>query len=169
MPMPDNSALSRVVCTFLELGSCSSQLALRVQMNELRVSQCWCSMHTCILKILKILCLTWCVCAHCHACKESANQVRWLVQACCNSPCACSRTALRGLRLCNLESLCNSSTRVVPSLRDASSQQQVAGMQLCSSDIKLNFLLIANMQKHDPARDTDLHFAASPFERPSMY
>ena len=152
MPMPDNSALSRVVCTFLELGSCSSQLALRVQMNELRVSQCWCSMHTCILKIL------------CHACKESAKQVRCLVQACCNSPCACSRTALRGLRLCNLESLCNSSTRVVPSLRDASSQQQVAGMQLCSSDIKLNFLLIANMQKHDPARVPGLHFAASPFD-----
>jgi len=25
------------------------------------------------------------VCAHCYACKESAKQVRWLVQVCCNS------------------------------------------------------------------------------------
>ena len=67
--------------------------------------------------------------------------------------------ASTGLRLSNSVSL----------YCDASSQQQVAGMQLCSSDIKFNFLLIANMQKHDPARDTDLHCAASPFERPSMY
>ena len=87
------------------------------------------------------------VCAHSHACKENAKQVRWLVQATgCNSPCACSGG------------------------RDASSQQQVAGMQLCSSDIKLNSLLIVNMQKDDCAWETDLHFAASPFEalRPSM-
>ena len=40
----------------------------------------------------------------------------------------------------------------MPSPRDASPQQQVAGMQLCCSDIKFNFLLIANMQKHDSAR-----------------
>ena len=35
-------------------------------------AQCWCSMHTCIPKIL------------CHACKESAKHVRCLRQACCN-------------------------------------------------------------------------------------
>jgi hypothetical protein len=40
----------------------------------------------------------------------------------------------------------------------------VAGVQLCSSDIKLNYLLIAKMQQHDSARETDLHFAASPFD-----
>ena len=43
-----------------------------------------------------------------------------------------------------------------------SSQQEVAGMQLCSSDVVINFLLIAKMQQHDSARETDLHFAASP-------
>ena len=66
-----------------------------------------------------------------------------------------------------MESLCRSPTRVLPLLpspRDASSQQQVAGVQLCSSDIKLNYLLIAKMQQHDSARETDLHFAASPFD-----
>jgi hypothetical protein len=35
-------------------------------------------------------------------------------------------------------------------------------MQLCSSDVVINFLLIAKMQQHDSARETDLHFAASP-------
>ena len=43
-----------------------------------------------------------------------------------------------------------------------SSQQQVAGMQLCSSDVVFNFLLIAKMQQHDSAREPGLHFAASP-------
>jgi hypothetical protein len=38
MPIrPGNSALSRVVCTLLEWGPCSPQLALRVQMHELRM------------------------------------------------------------------------------------------------------------------------------------
>jgi len=38
MPIrPGNSALSRVVCTLLELVPCSPQLALRVQMHELRM------------------------------------------------------------------------------------------------------------------------------------
>jgi len=45
-----------------------------------------------------------------------------------------------------------------------SSQQQVAGMQLCSSGIAFNFLLIAKMQQHDCAQETDLHIAASPNE-----
>jgi hypothetical protein len=34
-------------------------------------------------------------------------------------------------------------------------------MQLCSSDVVFNFLLIAIMQ-HDPAWEPGLHFAASP-------
>jgi hypothetical protein len=42
-------------------------------------------------------------------------------------------------------------------LRNASSQQQVVVMQLCSNDIKLNSLLIASMQKHYSAQQTDLH------------
>jgi len=42
-----------------------------------------------------------------------------------------------------------------------SSQQQVAGMQLCSGDV-LNFLLIVKMQQHDSAWEPGLHFAASP-------
>jgi hypothetical protein len=43
-------------------------------------------------------------------------------------------------------------------------------MQLCSSDVVCYFLRIAKMQQHDSAQETDLHFAASPFEalRPSM-
>jgi hypothetical protein len=46
-----------------------------------------------------------------------------------------------------------------------------AGMQLCSSDVVFNFLLIAKMQQHDSARKTGLHFAASPFEtvKPSKF
>jgi hypothetical protein len=47
-------------------------------------------------------------------------------------------------------------------IEHTSSQQQVAGMQLCSSDVVFNFLLIAKMQQHDPAREPGLHFAASP-------
>jgi hypothetical protein len=43
-----------------------------------------------------------------------------------------------------------------------SSQQQVAGMQLCSSNVALNFLLITRMQQHDSTRETGLHFAALP-------
>jgi hypothetical protein len=43
-----------------------------------------------------------------------------------------------------------------------SSQQQVAGMQLCSSNVVYNFMLIMKMQQHDPAREPGLHFAASP-------
>ena len=38
----------------------------------------------------------------------------------------------------------------------ASSQQQVARNQLCSSDNKFNFLLIANMQQCDLAQETGL-------------
>jgi len=41
--------------------------------------------------------------------------------------------------------------------RDASPQQQVAGMQLWSSDIRFNFLLIANMQQHNSAWEANLH------------
>jgi len=37
----------------------------------------------------------------------------------------------------------------------------VAGMQLCSSDIAVNFLLIAKMQQHDSAQEPGLLFAAS--------
>jgi len=33
----------------------------------------------------------------------------------------------------------------------------VAGIQLRSSDIEFNFLLIAKMQQHNCARETDLH------------
>ena len=33
----------------------------------------------------------------------------------------------------------------------------VAGIQLRSSDIEFNFLLIAKMQQHNSARETDLH------------
>ena len=48
--------LSRVVCTLLDLVPCSSQLALhRCKCMSCVFAQCWCSMHTCILKILKIL------------------------------------------------------------------------------------------------------------------
>ena len=61
-----------------------------------------------------------------------------MVQACCNSE------------------TCRSPSRAVLSPHDASLQQQMAGMQLCSSDIKFNFLLIANMQQHGSARQTDL-------------
>ena len=42
-------------------------------------------------------------------------------------------------------------------------------MQMCSSDIKFNFLLVANMQNHDYARETDLHLPASPFEMVAQY
>jgi hypothetical protein len=81
------------------------------------------------------------VCAHYHACKEL------------QPPCACSGGGSTGLRLWNSESLCRSPTRVVPPPRDTSSQQHVAGMQLCSSDIKFNFLLIANMQNKIRSRN----------------
>jgi hypothetical protein len=37
-----------------------------------------------------------------------------------------------------------------------SSHQQVVGMQLCSSDVVFNFLLIAKMQQHDSAREPGL-------------
>jgi hypothetical protein len=39
-----------------------------------------------------------------------------------------------------------------------SSQQQVAGMQLCTSGIAFNFLLIAKMRQHDSAPGTKLAF-----------
>jgi hypothetical protein len=37
-----------------------------------------------------------------------------------------------------------------------------AGTNLCSIDVAFNFLLIAEMQQHDCAREPGLHFAASP-------
>jgi len=78
--------------------------------------------------------------------KESAKQVRWLVQAYRN------------------DETCRSLSQAVLSSRDASSQQQVAGMQLCSSDIESSFLLIANTQQHDTAQETD-----SPSRRRQMF
>ena len=80
-------AQSRVV-SLLELLPCSSQLVLRVQMHEL----CVCPML--VLNdnlhpqdpqdpVFDLMC------AHCHACKESAKQVRW-------PPCACSKGRLYG-------------------------------------------------------------------------
>jgi translation initiation factor 2 beta subunit (eIF-2beta)/eIF-5 len=38
----------------------------------------------------------------------------------------------------------------------------MAGVHLCSSDVVSNFLLIAKMQQHDPAREPGLHSVASP-------
>ena len=69
----------------LELGPCSSQLALHVQKHEL----CVCPML--VLNaylhpqnpqepVFDLMCVP-------VSRKESAKQVRWLVQACCNRPC----------------------------------------------------------------------------------
>jgi hypothetical protein len=73
-----------------ELVPCSPQLALRVQMHEL----CVCPMLVlnAYLHSQDPVFDLMCVPTVMHA-----KKVRWLVQACCNSPCACSgRTAPLG-------------------------------------------------------------------------
>jgi hypothetical protein len=79
--LPGNCALSRAVRTLLELDPCSPQLALHVQMHEL----CVCPMLVLTAHLHPQGPVFDLMCAHCHACKESAKQVEWLVQAYCNS------------------------------------------------------------------------------------
>ena len=105
------------------------------------------------------------MCAHCHACKESAKHVGWLVQACCNSEtCRSSPRRVSPLRATRSSQQSNStrssqqsnsthssqqsnltrSSQQSNSKRSSqqsnstrSSQQQEARMQLCSSDIQV--------------------------------
>ena len=88
------AALSRVVCTLLELGPCSSQLALHVQMHELRM----CPMLV-LNSYLRSQDPMSCMQRKCKASKMPGAGL-------CNSPCACSGGGSTGLRLCNSESLC---------------------------------------------------------------
>jgi len=69
-----------------------------------------------------------------------------------------------GQRLCNTLNL-RSQSRV-----DALSARRVTTTTSGRNASMFNFLLIANMQKHNSAREPGLHFAASPFDavRPSM-
>ena len=73
-----------------------------------------------------------------------------------------------GLKLCNSESLFTISGSALSARRVTTTTSGRNAIVL--HDIKFNFLLIANMQKHNSARGPGLHFAASPFEtgRPSM-
>ena len=107
MPIrPGNSALSRVVCTLLELVPCSPQLALHVQMHELRM----CPMLV-LNSYLRSQDPMSCMQRKCKASKMPGAGL-------CNSPCACSGGGSTGLRLCNSESLCRPTTRVVASPRE---------------------------------------------------
>ena len=63
-------------------------------------AQSWCSMHTCILKILKILCLTGCVCIVSRKCKASKMAGAGLL----HSPLPVVEDGSMGLSLCDSES-----------------------------------------------------------------
>ena len=128
------------MCTLLELVPCSPQLALRVQVHELCARVCPILVLTAYLHPQGPVFDLMCVPTVMHAKK---------VQSKCRPACCDSNT-------------CRSPYRAVLSLRDASSQQQGAGMQLCSSNIKFNFLLIANMQQHKRRSRNGLAFPASP-------
>ena len=91
-------------------------------------------------------------------CKASKMAGAGLLQ----SPLPVVEDGSMGLRLCNSETPFSIPCSWVPSPRDASPQQQVAGMQLCCSDIKFNFLLFANMssgQIQDLEDFEDMHWA----------
>ena len=82
------------------------QLALRVQMHELRM----CPMLV-LNSYLRSQDPMSCMQRKCKASKMPGAGL-------CNSPCACSGGGSTGLRLCNSESLCRPTTRVVASPRE---------------------------------------------------